>query len=180
MNNMKKIAEKELYAVKTENGIWREELCLKKAVHMLLLYLKTIEIPAEKEIIVAGGRGIKEKKDFRTLQSLADVLGGTMGVSRPLVDEGWFPRELQIGINGKRVEPGLYVAVGISGAFQHMAAVKEADYIIVVNTDRNAPFFERADFGIVGDYKKILPFLLWEMEKKTPRTGGFLEYIKKK
>ena len=180
MKKITKKAEQELCAVKTENGSWREEVCLKKAVHMLLLYLKTIEIPAEKEIIVAGGRGIREKNDFETLRLLADALGGGVGASRALVDEGWFPREMQIGINGRKAEPGLYVAVGISGAFQHMAAVKEADYIIVVNTDRNTPFFERADFGIVGDYKKILPLLLWEMEKKTPRTGGFLEYIKKK
>lgn len=163
MKKMTKKSEQEFCAVKTENGSWREEVCLKKAIHMLILYLKTIEIPPDREIIVAGGRGIKEKKDFHSLHLLADALEGGVGASRPLIDEGWFPGEMQMGINGRRVEPGLYIAVGISGAFQHLAAVREAEYVIVINTDRNAPFFERADFGIAGDYREILPLLLYEI-----------------
>ena len=82
MKKMTKKSEQEFCAVKTENGSWREEVCLKKAIHMLILYLKTIEIPPDREIIVAGGRGIKEKKDFHSLHLLADALGGGVSISR--------------------------------------------------------------------------------------------------
>lgn len=147
------------WLVKTEDGRWREVDSPKKAVHMLQTYLKTINIPKDREVIVAGGRGVRKKEDFQTLRLLADKLHGTVGVSRSLVDAGWFPKEMQMGMNGRKINPGLYVAIGISGAFQHQIALKDAEYVLVINQDKKAPLFDRADFGIAGDYRDVLP--LW-------------------
>jgi electron transfer flavoprotein alpha subunit len=111
------------------------------------------------ETVVAGGRGLGGPEGFTLLEGLADALDGVLGASRVAVDSGWVPSELQVGLTGKITSPRLYVAVGISGAMQHMAGCSTARTIVAINTDKDAPIFEKAHFGIVGDFRKVVPAL---------------------
>ncbi|MBS7528577.1 electron transfer flavoprotein subunit alpha/FixB family protein [Fusibacter paucivorans] len=112
------------------------------------------------EIIIAGGRGFKKKEDFEKLYVLADLLGGVVGATRPLVTEGWIDESFQIGQSGKVVSPKLYIGLGISGAAQHCCGVKNTQLFIAVNSDANAPIFQYADYGYVGDCKSFLDELI--------------------
>ncbi|MEO0277976.1 MAG: electron transfer flavoprotein subunit alpha/FixB family protein [candidate division WOR-3 bacterium] len=112
------------------------------------------------EIIVAGGRGIGDAEGFKLLEELARYLKGALGASRAAVDNGWVPASIQIGITGKIVAPRVYIAVGISGASQHMTGCSRARTIIAINRDPNAPIFRQAHFGVVGDWKLIVPAFL--------------------
>ena len=94
---------------------------------------------------------------YEELEQLAEKLGGALCVTRPIVEKGWYPQDIQVGLSGKQVSPKRYLAIGISGAFQHTVGMSESDYIIAINLDRNAPIFDVADFGIVGDYREIIP-----------------------
>lgn len=111
------------------------------------------------KILVAGGRGVGSKENFKLLQDLADAIGGEVASSRACVDCQWTEKEQQVGQTGKTVRPNLYFAIGISGAIQHLAGMEESDLIIAINKDETAPIFDVADFGIVGDLNKIIPQL---------------------
>ncbi len=116
------------------------------------------------EIVVSGGRGMKGPENWKPLEELAGVLGGATACSRPVSDEGWRPHEEHTGQTGKIIAPNLYMAFGISGAIQHLAGVSASKYIVAVNTDKDAPIFEAADYGIVGDAHKVLPDLIREIK----------------
>lgn len=112
------------------------------------------------EIVVSGGRGMKSSDNWGPLVELANALGAATACSRPVSDEGWRPHEEHTGQTGKIVAPNLYIAVGISGATQHLAGVSSSKYIVAINTDKDAPIFEAAQYGIVGDAAKVLPKLV--------------------
>jgi electron transfer flavoprotein alpha subunit len=117
------------------------------------------------EIIVSVGRGIKEKDNIHIVEELAKALGGELAASRPICDSGWLPMERQVGSSGQTVSPKVYLAVGISGAIQHLVGMKGAKTIIAINKDANAPIFEVADYGIVGDLFEVVPALVEEIKK---------------
>jgi electron transfer flavoprotein alpha subunit len=116
-------------------------------------------------IIVSVGRGIKEKENIPVVEELAKALGAELAASRPICDAGWLPMERQVGSSGQTVAPKLYVAVGISGAIQHLVGMKGAKIVVAINKDANAPIFEVADYGIAGDLFEVVPALVKEIKK---------------
>lgn len=117
-------------------------------------------------IVVSAGKGVKSSEDMKLIEELAEVLGGVVGSSRPLVEDGFVTKAHQVGYSGNRVKPSLYVACGISGAPQHLAGMKESDMILAINSDPSAPIFNVADYGIVGDLYEVLPKMIEKIRKK--------------
>lgn len=127
---------------------------------------------AKAQIVVAGGRGIGERENFRLVTELADALGGVAACSRPLVDMGWCGADRQVGLSGNTVKPKIYVACGISGAVEHVQGMKEAGMIVAINKDPEAPIFGIAHCGVVGDLSEILPRLAAELRAARSRTDA--------
>jgi electron transfer flavoprotein alpha subunit len=126
---------------------------------------ETVDI-TEAKIIVSVGRGFEKKEDVKLARDLADVLGGEVGCSRPIAEElRWLPEDVYMGISGKKVKPDLYIGVGVSGQIQHVTGIRDSKVIFAINRDENAPIFEAADYGIVGDLYQVVPILIEELKK---------------
>jgi electron transfer flavoprotein alpha subunit len=135
-----------------------EEITTKRFIQYILPPPGGVDITAA-EKLVGIGRGIKDQSNIPLIEDFAKSIGAVLACSRPIVDKGWLPSDRQVGSSGKTVKPKLYIAVGISGAFQHVLGMKSSDLIIAINKDPNAPIFSFADYGVVEDLFKIVPSL---------------------
>ncbi len=136
-----------------------------KVVNFTADLTETIKIE-DADVIVAGGRGVGKPENFKMIAELARLMNGALGCSRPVIDEGWLPYSHQVGQTGKTVCPKLYIACGISGAVQHLAGMQTSDMIVAINDDPNAPIFQVATYGIVGDLFKIVPVMIEKLKKQ--------------
>jgi electron transfer flavoprotein alpha subunit len=160
------LAQNSYKLVEKDNGAGIEDFTAGISDDLFKTEVKNVEkqkgkvILTDAEIVVSGGRGMKSPDNWGPIEELAELLGGASACSRPVADEGWRPHEEHTGQTGKIIAPNLYIAAGISGAIQHIAGVSSSKNIVAINTDKEAPVFEAADYGIVGDAMKVLPELI--------------------
>jgi len=144
--------------VTTVDSPLAEEIAYRKFLEYVEAVVGDVDI-TQADVLVSVGRGIREEKNMPLVEDLAQALGGVLSCSRPVTDSGWLPSDRQVGQSGRTVKPKLYVAVGISGAFQHLAGMSGSETIVAINKDPNAPIFSVADYGIVGDLFQVIPTL---------------------
>jgi electron transfer flavoprotein alpha subunit len=160
------LAQNSFDLVESENKATIENMDVQFDSSLLKTLVKDVQkqtgkiLLTDADIVVSGGRGMKSPENWPALVELATLLGGATACSRPVSDEGWRPHEEHTGQTGKIIAPNLYIAVGISGATQHLAGISSSKYIVAINTDKDAPIFEAAQYGIVGDAMKVLPKLV--------------------
>jgi electron transfer flavoprotein alpha subunit len=131
---------------------------------------------ADAHVVVAGGKGMGDLQGFQLIHELADSIGATVGGTRDVVEAGWLPHEQQIGQTGETITPKIYFAIGISGAIQHIVGMKNSEFIIAINKDPEAPIFDVATYGIVGDAMEIVPKLIKQFKEARER-GGEISYV---
>jgi electron transfer flavoprotein alpha subunit len=171
--NMPEADESKSGEIIREKSHVREESILSKVLEIITDKSHGAEEDiAGAEIIVSGGRGMMNAENFRILQELAAEIGGTVGASRSAVDAGWKPHSRQVGQTGKTVRPKIYIACGISGAIQHLVGMQDSDVVIAINRDKDAPIFEVATYGIVGDLFQIVPALTKLIRQKKSEKSG--------
>lgn len=132
---------------------------------------------SDAHVIVAGGKGLGDMQGFQLIHELAETIGASVGGTRDVIEAGWLPHDLQIGQTGETVTPKIYFAIGISGAIQHVVGMKNSEIIIAINKDPNAPIFDVATYGIVGDAHDIIPKLIEEFKEMSKQKGGDLSYV---
>ncbi len=154
--------ERQAEIVTVQAGVKAEEIRT-RLIETVVGALNQVSL-TDAKVIVSGGLGLGGPEGYALLQKLADRLGGTIGASRAAVDAGWIAQNRQVGQTGTTVKPDVYIACGISGAIQHLAGMKQSKLIVAINTNREAPIFEIADYGLVGDYKEVIPALLERMD----------------
>jgi electron transfer flavoprotein alpha subunit len=166
------LAQNSFDLVETANNATVENMPLADGESSFSTVVKDIQkqsgkiVLSDADIVVSGGRGMKSADNWPPLLELAELLGGATACSRPVSDEGWRPHDEHTGQTGKIIAPNLYIAVGISGATQHLAGISSSKYIVAINTDKDAPVFEAAQYGIVGDALKVLPKLVDAVKEK--------------
>ncbi|KON89317.1 electron transfer flavoprotein subunit alpha [Sporosarcina globispora] len=153
----------------------KEEDMRTKVIKIVKDVTKKVNL-ADAHVVVAGGKGMGDLQNFQMIHELADTIGATVGGTRDVVEAGWLPHEQQVGQTGETITPKIYFAIGISGAIQHVVGMKNSEFIIAINKDPNAPIFDVATYGIVGDALEIVPKLIKEFKEARER-GGEMSYV---